>query len=197
MANQFVVQLTNEPGAMATLAEALAAARRGPAGDRRRQHRRHRPRDHDDRGRRDAQRSSTSAATRSSRASRSSSRWTTGRAGWPAWRVHWPMPTSTSSATCSSADGAIGRRSRSSSTSRTSPVRSWSARTDASVPASSSSGAIWAMLWPFVLDGRSGQRPGPSPFRPRPTTHRPDRAPPRAGGPRQERSSPCPSIPLG
>ena len=52
MANQFVVQLKNEPGALAVLAEALAARGCRPAGDRRRGHRRLRPRHHDDRRRR-------------------------------------------------------------------------------------------------------------------------------------------------
>ena len=93
MAKQFVVQLKNEPGAMATPGRGARGARRRPAGDRRREHGRQRPRDHDHRRRRDDQGGPRrAAATPTSRASRSWPRSTTGRAGWPAWRAPWPTP---------------------------------------------------------------------------------------------------------
>ena len=85
MARQFVVQLKNQPGALAVLAEELASARRRPAGDRRREHRRFGPRDHDHgRRRRRPRRSSTRATTSTSRVRRSWPRSATDRAAWRA-----------------------------------------------------------------------------------------------------------------
>ena len=128
MPRQFVVQVTNQPGQMARLAEQMAAAGvdlraigGGGLG-------RGRPLHHDHgRRRRGPARSSRLAAGPSSRASRCWPRWTTGRAAWRGSRASCPTPASTSWATCSWAAGATARRSRSSSTTRTRRARSSSA----------------------------------------------------------------------
>ena len=92
MANQFVVQLKNEPGAMATLAEALAARGvdlraigGGSIGDS--GHVIMTTADDDA-----ASRSSTTRSTPTSRVSHSSPRSTTSRAAWPACRGRSPTP---------------------------------------------------------------------------------------------------------
>ena len=92
MAKQFVVQLKNEPGAMATLAEAIAARGvdlraigGGSMGDS----------GHVIMTTADDETTKAvldEAATPTSRASRSWPRWTTGPAGWPAWPARWPTP---------------------------------------------------------------------------------------------------------
>src|SRR6476661_11205163 len=67
----------------------------------------------------------------------------TGPAAWPACRGRWPMPASTSTGTSSWAGGATGRCSRSSSTIRTEPARSWSARPDRGWSATGAHGLSW------------------------------------------------------
>ena len=93
MARQFVVQLKNEPGAMATLAEALAARGvdlraigGGSMGDS--GHVIMTTADDDD----GQGRPRRARATPTSRANRSWPRSTTARAGWPGWRASWPTP---------------------------------------------------------------------------------------------------------